>query len=176
LFEQGEHAHGVDRIVRIGTHTGNDQLPSRLEQHFVKENKDRSIFRKNIGRALLCRDNDPFLCQWDIDLTTSAARTRYAQMIDKEKLRATERQVTVYMQHSFRFVVFGVDSKVDRLRWEAHLISTISGCNECQPSAAWLGHYSPKEKIRHSGLWQVNELHTDPLTAADVDALALLLP
>jgi len=31
----------------------------------VNENKDRSIFRKNIGRALLNKDNDPFIEQWN---------------------------------------------------------------------------------------------------------------
>jgi len=45
LFEKGETAHGMDRVVRIGTHTGKNQLRSRLKQHFIKENKDRSIFR-----------------------------------------------------------------------------------------------------------------------------------
>jgi hypothetical protein len=77
LFEDGEQAHGTDRIVRIGTHTGKDQLPSRLKQHFIKENKDRSIFRKNIGRALLNKARDPFLAQWEIDLTTSAAKKEF---------------------------------------------------------------------------------------------------
>lgn len=59
LFEKGEKGHGVDRIVRIGTHIGNDQLKPRLNQHFIKQNKDRSIFRKNIGRSLINRDYDP---------------------------------------------------------------------------------------------------------------------
>src|SRR4051812_33329339 len=60
LFEKGEEAHGGDRIVRAGTHTGVGQLLSRLHQHFVVENKDRSIFRKNIGRALLNKTKDPY--------------------------------------------------------------------------------------------------------------------
>jgi hypothetical protein len=51
LFEEGEEAHGMDRIVRIGSHTGQNKLLSRLREHFINENKDRSIFRKNIGRA-----------------------------------------------------------------------------------------------------------------------------
>lgn len=51
LFELGEECHGGNRIVRVGTHRGQGQLPSRILQHFVAENKDRSIFRKNIGRA-----------------------------------------------------------------------------------------------------------------------------
>ena len=50
LFEKGEFAHNTNRIVRVGTHTGKNQLRSRLIQHFLNENKDRSIFRKNIGR------------------------------------------------------------------------------------------------------------------------------
>jgi len=70
LFEEGERGHGTDRIVRIGTHRGDGRLPLRLEEHFLKENKDRSIFRKNIGRALLARDGDEFLGQWEIDLTS----------------------------------------------------------------------------------------------------------
>ena len=59
LYERGELGHGADRIVRVGTHTGKNQLVSRLKQHFVHENKDRSIFRKNIGRAILNRQQDP---------------------------------------------------------------------------------------------------------------------
>lgn len=75
LFEKGECAHGADRIVRIGTHTGLDQLRSRLKQHFINENKDRSIFRKNIGRAILNKNKDPFLKQWEWDLTTREAKS-----------------------------------------------------------------------------------------------------
>src|SRR6476646_10177585 len=78
LFENGETAHGTNRIVRVGTHTGKDQLPSRLKQHFLVENKDRSIFRKNIGRALLNKDNDPFLSDWELDLTARKAKDHYS--------------------------------------------------------------------------------------------------
>jgi len=77
LFETGEQAHGTNRIVRIGTHTGKNQLRSRLDQHFIHENKDRSIFRKNIGRALLNKDLDPFLDQWELDLTTHEAKSKW---------------------------------------------------------------------------------------------------
>ena len=40
IFEKGESFGKMDRIVRIGTHTGENQLRSRLMQHFVKENKN----------------------------------------------------------------------------------------------------------------------------------------
>ena len=44
LFEKGERAHSnCDRIVRIGTHAGQNNLPKRLTEHFLVENKDRSI-------------------------------------------------------------------------------------------------------------------------------------
>lgn len=64
LFEKGEKAHGVDRIVRIGTHRGDNNLYNRLKEHFINENKDRSIFRKNIGRALLNKNQDSYLEIW----------------------------------------------------------------------------------------------------------------
>jgi len=51
------------------------------------------------------------------------------------------------------------------------MISTVSLCEECQPSPEWLGKFSPKEKIRKSGLWLVNELYKDALSSEDIDAL-----
>ena len=165
LFENGETGHGEERIVRIGTHTGQGQLPSRLQQHFLKENKDRSIFRKNIGRCLLSRDGDPFLEWWEIDLTTSEARAKYEGLIDRDKLKAVEVRVSEYIRQSFTFVVFSVAEKQDRLTFESRMISTVSRCEECGPSSSWLSLFSPKEKIRQSGLWQVNELYKKPLSA-----------
>lgn len=176
LFEDGETGHGGSRIVRIGTHTGQGQLPLRLEQHFLKENKDRSIFRKNIGRCLLSRDGDPFLDWWEIDLTTSKARAKYRGLIDRDKLRVVEGRVSAYIRRRFAFVVFSVGEKQDRLRFESRMISTVSRCEECRPSSSWLGLYSPKEKIRKSGLWQVNELYKEPLSTGDMEDLELYLP
>ncbi len=169
LFEQGETAHGGDRIVRVGTHNGKGQLPSRLRQHFLNENKDRSIFRKNIGRCLLNRDKDAFLKQWEIDLTTSAAKAKYQRLIDADKQKIVEFRVSEYIRHRFAFVVFPVEEKEDRLRLESRMISTVSLCEECSPSADWLGSFSPKQKIRESGLWQVNELYKKPLSASDAE-------
>ena len=85
LFEKGEFTHSTNRIVRIGTHTGQNQLRSRLFQHFLKENKDRSIFRKNIGRALLNKDKDIFLEKWELDLTTRNAKDRHSDSVDFDK-------------------------------------------------------------------------------------------
>ena len=175
LFEKGEFAHSTNRIVRIGTHTGNNQLRSRLFQHFLNENKDRSIFRKNIGRALLNKDKDQFLKQWELDLTTKNAKEQYSNSVDFKKQKEVEKKVTKYIQDNFSFVVFQIDDKEKRLEIESRIISTVSLCDECKPSENWLGLFSPKEKIRKSGLWLVNELWKTPLSDKDMIELKYLL-
>jgi hypothetical protein len=175
LFEDGEKAHGTNRIVRIGTHTGKDRLRSRLKQHFILENKDRSIFRKNLGRALLNKEKDPFLEKWELDLTTRSAKDNFGFQIDHEKQKQVEYQVSDYIQSHFWFVVFPVPQKEDRLLLESRIISTVSLCRSCQPSANWLGLFSPKEKIRDSGLWLINELYKQPLTQNQFDYIVQLI-
>jgi len=91
------------------------------------------------------------------------------------KRRAVEGDVTKYLQNHFRFVVFRVDDKSDRLDLESKIISTVSLCDQCRPSDGWLGLSSPKEKICQSGLWLVNELYKEPLTQADLRVLGTLL-
>lgn len=171
LFENGEIGHSTNRIVRIGTHTGNDQLQSRLLQHFSNENKDRSIFRKNIGRALLSKNNDPYLEIWDIDFTTKKSKDNFKHLIDHQRQNKIEKSVTKYLQDNFSFIVFEVENKKERLELESKLISTVSLCNECKPSKNWLGKYSPNEKIRKSGLWLVNELWKKPLDKNDINII-----
>jgi len=175
LYELGEEGHGTDRIVRVGSHTGNDQLPSRLGQHFLRENKDRSIFRKNIGRAMLNKARDPFLVQWNLDLTTRAAKVEHGRHIDARRQREVEQQVTAYIRHAFRFVTIPAADRETRLRLESRLISTVSLCKECSPSSVWLGNYSPVARIRESGLWLVNELYKSSLTTEDMAVLSGLL-
>ena len=175
LFEKGEFAHSTNRIVRIGTHTGQNQLRSRLFQHFLKENKDRSIFRKNIGRALLNKDNDHFLEKWELDLTTRNAKDQHSDSVDFDKQKEIEKRVTKFIQDNFSFVVFQIDDKDKRLYFESRIISTVSLCEDCKPSENWLGNSSPKEKIRKSGLWLVNELWKTPLNDEDIIELKQLL-
>ncbi len=175
LFEKGEKAHGGDRIVRVGTHTGKDQLRSRLKQHFVNENKDRSIFRKNIGRAILNKEKDPFVDKWELDLTTKESKDKFSQIIDFNKQKDVEKRVSDYIQKNFSFVTFRVDEKEKRLKLESKMISTVSSCKICKPSENWLGLFSPKDKIRESGLWLVNELYKEPLSDNDIEELKMLV-
>lgn len=175
LFQIAELGHEQDRIVRIGTHTGSDQLRSRLKQHFLIENKDRSIFRKNIGRALLNKRNDPFLKHWEVDLTTRKAKDQYSSIIDFDYQKQIESKVSRYIKDNFSFVAFEVEDKTERLGIESKLISTISLCDECCPSDSWLGNYSPKGKIVESGLWLVNELYKTPFDGLGVEYLSRLV-
>jgi len=175
LFEKGEKSHDGNRIVRVGTHTGNNQLRSRLQQHFIKENKDRSIFRKNIGRALLNKEKDQFLEKWEIDLTTKNAKEKFGSLIDLNRQKEIEKKVSNYIQENFSFVVFEVKDVKKRLELESKIISALSSCKDCKPSNNWLGLYSPKEKIQKCGLWLVNELNKEPLTEKDMDELRNLL-
>ena len=171
LFQAGETGHNGDRIVRVGTHTGIDQLASRLNQHFLTENKDRSIFRKNIGRAILTRDDDSFLEQWEIDLTSRASREKHSDSIDLDYQGKIEKTVSAYIRQNFSFSVIYMLDKSIRLSNEAKFISTVSHCNQCHSSDTWLGRSSPKAKIRESGLWLVNQLYKTPFEVEEVKDL-----
>lgn len=163
LYEKDECGHGGRRIVRIGSHTGSGNLPKRLAEH-TTANKDRSIFRKNLGRALLNRSGDPFLEQWNWDLTTKANRERYEPLLDKVRQRSVENEVTAYVMDSFAFSVLPVDDRATRLGLERAMIATVAQCRHCRASVGWLGNSSPVESIRTSGLWLKQHLVGPMLT------------
>ncbi len=169
LFEKGEYAHKVDRIVRIGTHTGNNQLVSRIKQHFLNENKDRSIFRKNIGRCMLNKEKDDYLKIWEIDFTTKEAKIKYGHLIDKKKQSEIESKVSKYLRENFSFAIIEINNKEERLFWESKLISTISKCCVCKASQNWLGLFSPKEKIKNSGLYLINGLYKEDFSKEELE-------
>ena len=133
----------------------------------VKGNSKNNI----IGRSLLNKDQDPFLEQWEIDLTTRKAKEEYSDLIDFEKQKETEKKVSQYIQANFSFVVIEVEAQEKRLEFESKIISTISLCDECSPSSDWLGLFSPKEKIRKNGLWLVNELRKEQLSDEDMQLI-----
>ena len=173
LFEEGELGHGGGRITRIGTHRKDGQLPGRLYEHFVKENKDRSIFRKNVGRALLNWAGDPYLEVWNLDTLPSRNREKWAARLDPARREQVEAEVTAYIQGRLSFVTLPVADKEARMRLERKLIGTVSLCKACGPSPTWLGNHSPKPKIRKSGLWQIQYLWKETLTALELEALKL---
>lgn len=173
LFERGETAHEGDRIVRVGTHTGKrSRLADRLLEHFENENKDRSIFRKNIGRALLSRDGDPYLDAWNLDGTGSTARKRHAAALHPAHQADVERRVSHVLRKKMSFAVLPEKRGREHLRdLEKALIGTVASCPRCGPSRRWLGRNSPDPRIVESGLWQVQHLKADGLTVGAVRRL-----
>jgi hypothetical protein len=170
LFEKGEYGHGGKRIVRIGTHRGPNNLAPRIREHLYTPNKDRSIFRKHIGRCLLAKD--PFLDQWEIDLTTKKSREMNAHKIDKGRLKQIENDVTQYISENFTFAVIRVEEQSARFRVEKSLLSTISHCRDCGPSDTWLGKSHPKSAIISGGkLWNVQGLNGSVLSLEEAHAI-----
>ena len=171
MFEKSEQFKGYKRITRVGTHRGDGNLKSRLETHFIREDKNWSIFRKNIGRAILNKDNDPYLKIWDMDTGTPEARQRYADLIDEVKESGIEKRISLFLRHHVTFSCIEVDSWFDRLRIEEGLIATLNQDPEFKPSKDWFGKYSPEYEIRNSGLWLKRGLDKMPLKRMDIELM-----
>ena len=171
IFEKGERYKDLDRIVRVGTHTGHNQLSPRLYQHFIMENKNRSIFRKNIGRCFLNKDNNSYLNLWELDITSRVNKNENLKRVDIVFEKQIESRISEYFRTNLSFCVFQIDSKSDRLFWESKIASSLAKAPDTIPSANWLGNYSPKDKIKQSGLWQVNGLSEDILTESEFEQL-----
>lgn len=188
FYEEGETwGHGGDnlRIVRVGTHRGGTFRGRMNEHYLVNDSKmdfdihsarphDRSIFRKNIGRALLNRDGDNYLHVWDLDLISANNRTQHTHLRDVGKEKALEREVTRILRQQFCFRFIVVDDRKDRVGdkgLERAIIGTVAQCHLCTPSEGWLGNHSPIDKVRTSGLWQVQHLNSPGISENDRDAI-----
>ena len=180
FYEEGEvwgHGGEKPRIVRIGTHKEGN-FKSRVREHYVFDErkldfnedqpapKERSIFRKNIGRALLAKEKDDYLKVWEIDYTTKANREKFGNLRDIGKEKELEKRISNILRERFSFRYIIVSGEKDRMGStgiESELIGTASLCGKCRPSRDWLGLYSPKQEIRNSGMWLVQHLGSAPL-------------
>ena len=171
IFENGEKYKRLDRIVRVGTHTGNNQLRSRLKQHFVKENKNRSVFRKNIGRCFLNKENSTYINLWELDRTSRVDKEKNLKLLDLNFEKQIEKRISNYVQTNLSFCTFQIDTEEERLFWETKIASTLAKATDTKPSENWLGNQSTKDKIKASGLWQVNGLNNDILTEKELEQL-----
>ena len=172
FYETGEtwgHGGEHQRIVRIGSHRQGN-FKSRIGEHYLlkesamdfDKNKpkpsDRSIFRKNIGRAVLWRDGDDYCDLWEIDFTYRANRDAYKHLRNIRKEKKIEAEITRIMRDRFAFRFIEIDDEKERIGkngLEKEYIATASGCQQCTPSETWLGRFSPVARIRDSGLWLV---------------------
>jgi len=167
MFEKGQKLGELDRIVRVGTHIAEGRLKARLKDHFISRNKDGSIFRKNIGKALLSKNNDPYLDIWTADMSNK----KNTATIDKVKATEIETAVSDYLQDKISFVCFPINNKEARLRIEGALISLLNCSDDFYPNNNWLGKFSPVDRISRSGLWLTQGLDAEPLTVEEFGSI-----
>jgi len=185
LYEHGEiWGHTDDsrsRIVRIGTHKDGN-FKSRISEHFLlKESKmnfnknkpaphERSIFRKNLGRAILNKEKNDYLKVWEIDFTTRKNRKNLSHLRDIDLEKRIETQITNSLRKHFSFrylIVEGEEGRMGAKGLESKLIGTVAQCDVCKPSSNWLGNHSSKHQIKSSGLWLSQHLDSPPLNKSD---------
>ena len=174
MFEKGESYHSMDRIVRIGTHRGQDRLLKRLKYHFVSENADSSILRKNIGRAFLNMDLNPYLQVWEIDMNKSVNKRNFGHLMNKELDTKLEARISEYLRKNITFICIPVEEEAERSRLEEGLIASLNMDPSFGPSSNWLGLNSPMPEIARSGLWNRQHLHGEPLSAEELERVKQL--
>ena len=180
----GHHAERP-RIVRVGTHR-NGNFRSRIAEHFLLNERkmvftqdqlrphDRSIFRCHIGGALLNKVGDPYLSVWEKNLTERKMRDANRHLRDIGKEVTIERAVTQILRQEFSFKCIEISDETQRMGsqgLERALIGTLASCPRCSPSKEWLGRYSPKVRIRESGLWLIHHLTAASLSSAQMDLM-----
>lgn len=163
IFEKDGQYHGMERVVRVGTHRLPDRLRTRLSDHFVKKDHGGSIFRKNIGKAILNAYWDPYLETWTVD-TSKPEKHAY---INKKKNADTERRVSKFLRERFSFTVFQMTDKNERLRMKETIIAGMDAESEFMPGSKWSDIYSLEQEIRESGMWLKQGLNGKPITEAE---------
>jgi hypothetical protein len=171
IYERGETYHGYARVVHVGAHTSPGRLKQRLMDHFQREDRNASILRKNIGKALLNRAKDPYLDIWSLDTSRAPNKDRE----DPRTAARVERDVSAYMRVNLSFSVIPVASVDARQRLKAAIIATLHQAKDFAPSDGWLGHHSPEAQIRESGLWLKQGMDAAPLTADESLLLARII-
>jgi hypothetical protein len=167
FFENRElRENGSLRVVRVGTHGTQEGSQStlweRLRQHRGNTtgehkgggNHRGSIFRLHVGSAILTKNgyNVP---------TWGVGEFPESELSDAE--HKVEKQVSDYIR-AMPFLWLDVDDPAGphsmRGYLEKNTIGLLSNYEKEEvfdPAfSGWLGRYAENEKIRHSGLWNVN--------------------
>ncbi len=167
------------RVVRVGTHALKDgsgtKLWTRLSQHRGQSdgggNHRGSIFRLIVGAALIRRDKLNFP-------TWGTGNTAKADVRGGES--GLERMVSKLIgRMSFIWLPVGDAPGPNSQRGyiERNAIALLSNYSRTPidpPSRDWLGHYSDRERVRNSGLWNQNHVE-EVYSPAFLDALDKLV-
>lgn len=153
------------RIVRVGTHALKDgsqtTLWQRLSQHKGQKklgggNHRGSIFRLLVGAALMDRDAES--CGTWGRGSSAPSEIRHDE-------RNMERRVSAVIgQMPFLWLRIDDEPGPQSLRGfiERNAIALLSNASTPTldpPSQNWLGRYCPRERVRHSGLWNQNHVN-----------------
>ena len=162
FFEQGEwvecEGRRFERIVRMGTHRRDGNLPVRLKNHF-KSNCRGSVFRRHC-RSAFC--NLHLLDDSLIKRITANPGARIPEV---------ETRLSAHFAANFSFACIPIENAETRLRLEAGLIALVAQFPISSPSEAWIGHHASREEIRQSGLWNTQHVRGVPLSAGDFELL-----
>lgn len=167
FFDPSEPSHLVPRaprLVRVGTHGvsagSRSTLGSRLRTHVGPLHgagtHRSSVFRLHVGAAYLSRDKAA-------DDLPAWGKGSVADRVTRQTEADLEKKVSEYIR-SLRIGIIPLDDESGpqsrRAMTEKALIGlfTESGILLELPSDSWLGHYSPKEEIRRSGLWNIQHI------------------
>lgn len=181
FYEDGEtweHGGSKPRIVRVGAHRSGN-FKSRISEHYLLDErklifdshhsapKDRSIFRKNIGRALLKKLRSDYLNVWEIDFIQKKNRQYKSCLRDMPFEQKIERKISLVLRGQFGFRYIAVKNEMGGKGLESRLIGTIAQCACCRPSKEWLGLNSPIDKICCGKMWLVQHLESGGITHND---------
>jgi len=165
FFEPGEYrsGEGERRVVRVGTHGvsrgSKATLWNRLRTHRGTSsglgNHRSSIFRLHVGTAMGAKNSSLAVASW--------GKGQVAEVNIRRKEEPLEREVSRHIG-TMSILWLAIEDKAspasDRAYLERNLIGLLVG--EAGPvdlpSVDWLGRFSPDERIRNSGLWNINFL------------------
>jgi len=166
FFEPGELRADMaaPRVIRVGTHRvsrgSRATLWNRLRTHRGTGkglgNHRSSIFRLHVGAAISKRDPNVAVASWGVGQSADAT-VRKAE----EDLECRVSSHIGAMSILWLAIEDEASPSSDRAYIERNLIGMLVGKAgpADQPSSHWLGRFSPDERIRLSGLWNVDFLY-----------------
>ena len=171
LFEPGECRSNLaaQRIIRVGSHRSQRaSIESRIAEHAT--DWGRSVFRRHVGTALIRKgdfdaaiqvaDRDRWAALWFERFNGWAVHHRRARLhptlhpLHPIVTRAIAEMSAVWVE---------IRDQAARLELERQCIRLLSNYlhHDKQvepPSDTWLGYYALSEKVRKSGLWNVQHV------------------
>lgn len=166
LYETGETAlvdgEELDRVVGVGTHTGEGRLARRLGIHASGDRRGSDL-RLYLGSAVLAQQNpaDPRLQTWLNDKRTP--------------MDEIEGAVSEIIRDRFTVRCIPVPDREERQSLEQALLPLLARNSVAPPSEEWLGRHAAHREIRASGMWNPQHGNAPQLRAAQIARITELV-